>query len=276
MQGLLARCVVACVFQAAAALCVAPARAAGEMVVREQRNVAVGGVDETWRLVWDGPPASICGPDAIATAFTCPCSGVGYGELGHLSLVRNRGGRDIERMDFGPLFDNDFDSAAAGTPEGSAYLQRWPMKLSDFDRDDRGDPTLVADIKRRPAPRIMRLADYGRDGAATQFLVQVGTLPCGKQQFVAIGLTRGDRSLHALTSVSRPEKPLIMPEAAWQALLRGPGPTRVPTWACGDHGSESRSELVVAAKNGAIRVQERMYSCPMDGAVETLLRETDE
>jgi hypothetical protein len=68
----------------------------------------------------------------------------------------------------------------------------------------------------------------------------------------------------------------MMPEAAWQALLKSAGPTAVPTWACGDHGSENRSELVVSANNGAIRVKDREYSCPADGEAEKLLRVTDE
>ncbi len=67
-----------------------------------------------------------------------------------------------------------------------------------------------------------------------------------------------------------------MPEAAWQALLRSPGPTAVPTRVCGDHGSENRSELVVSAKDGAITVKDREYSCPANGEAAKLLQETDE
>jgi hypothetical protein len=38
----------------------------------------------------------------------------------------------------------------------------------------------------------------------------------------------------------------------------------------------NRSELVVSANNAAIRVKDREYSCPTNGAPEELLRETDE
>jgi hypothetical protein len=249
------------------------ARAADKQVVREQHAVVIDGARETWRLVWEGKPATVCGPEDVSMAVTCPCSGWAYAEYGKLSLVRNRGGRDVERMDLRPLFDR-FDGPNDKV-NGSSYLQRWPLKPTDLDRENKRDPRLVAEIKRRPPPDIMKLADYDRDGAATEFLIQVGTLPCGKHQFAAVGVTKTDRRLHALTSVSHPDSPLIMPEAAWQALLEGPGPTVVQTWACDDHGSETRTELVVSANDGAIRLKEREYSCPAAGEAEKLLEETD-
>jgi hypothetical protein len=169
-----------------------------------------------------------------------------------------------------------FDYPEAEKVDGSAYLQRWPLTLSDMDRENNGDPNLIAEIKRRSAPVIMKFADYDRPGAPTEFLIQVGTLPCGKLQFAAIGVTRTDPNLHALTSISHPETPLLMPLAAWQALLKGQGPTAVPTWACADHGSETRTELILSTNHGAIRVKDREYSCPANGEAEKLLKETDE
>ena len=253
---------------------VGPARGADEQVVREQHTVAIDGVRETWQLVWEGKPATVCGPDEVYMAITCPCSGWAYAEYGRLYLVRNRGGREIERMDLRPLFGK-FDYPEADKVDGSAYLQRWPLKPSDVDRENDRDPNLIPEIKRRPATEIMKLADYDRDGAPTEFLIQVGTLPCGKLQFAAIGVTKTIPHLHALTSVAHRDTPLIMPQAAWQALLKSRGPTTVRTWACDDHGSETRSELVVSANHGAIRVKEREYSCPGKGKAEKLLEETD-
>ena len=122
----------------------------------------------------------------------------------------------------------------------------------------------------------MRFADYDRDGEATEFLIQVGTLPCGKWQFAAVGVSAREPRLHALSSAAKPDAPLIMPLAAWQALLRSPGPEAVATWTCGDHGSESRNELIVSADNGEIYVRGRELSCPADGQAEMLLKETDE
>jgi hypothetical protein len=272
--GILLRRCIACLLLGHAALqLVTSARAADKEVVREQRAAVIDGARETWRLAWEEKPAMVCGPDEVDIATTCPCSGVAYAEYGRLSLVRNRNGRDVERMDLRPLY-NKFDYPEDKV-NGSAYLQRWPLKLSDVDREFKRDPTLVAEIKRRQPPEIMKFADYDRDGAATEFLIQVGTLPCGKHQFAAIGVTKTDRRLHALTSVSHPDTPLIMPEAAWQALLKEPGPTVVQTWTCGDHGSETRTELVVSANDGAIGVKEREYSCPASGEAEKLLEERD-
>lgn len=259
----------------AAVLLAASALAVDKQVKREQRPVVIDGTRETWRLVWEGKPATVCGPDEVYMAITCPCSGWAYAEYGKLSLVRIRGGREIERMDLRPLFGK-FDYPEADKVVGSAYLQRWPVMFSDMDRENNGDPNLIPEIKRRPAPEIMKFADYDRDGAPTEFLIQVGTLPCGKLQFAAVGVTRTVRHLHALTSISHLDTPLIMPEAAWQALLKNPGPTAVPIWTCGDHASETRSELVVSANDGEIRVKDREYSCPADGEVERLLKETDE
>jgi hypothetical protein len=68
----------------------------------------------------------------------------------------------------------------------------------------------------------------------------------------------------------------MMPLPAWQALQQGQGPTVVPTWPCGDHGSEPRTELVVSARDGAIRVKDREYSCPSNREAEKFLKETDE
>ncbi len=248
---------------------------ADEQVVREQRTVIVSDIVETWQLVWDGKPSSVCGPDEVDMAITCPCSGWAYAEYGSLFLVRSRGDREIERMDIRPLFGK-FDFPEAEKIKGSAYLQRWPLKLSDMSRENSGDPTLITEIKRRAAPEVMKLGDYDEDGSPTAFLIQVGTLPCGKHQFAAIGVTKAVPHLHALSSVSHPDTPLIMPEAAWQALLKSSGPTAVPTWECGDHGSESRRELIVAVYNGGIRVKDREYSCPTNGQAEKLLQETDE
>jgi len=78
--------------------------AADEQVVREQRTVIVDEAKEKWQLVWDGKPSTVCGPDEVYMAITCPCSGWAYAEYGKLFLVRSRGGHEIERVDLRPLF----------------------------------------------------------------------------------------------------------------------------------------------------------------------------
>jgi hypothetical protein len=221
---------------------------APKQYVREQRAVSVQGVEETWQLIWNGKPSTVCGPDEISMAITCPCSGWAYAEFGKLWLVRKRGGREVERMDLRPLFSkSDYPEDKV---KGTAYLQSWPPEDGDLEREDRCDPKLVSEIKRRPAPRIMQFADYDRDGNATEFLIQVGTPPCGKLQFAAVGVSVKEPHLHALTSAAKPDAPLIMPLNAWQALLASPRPHTVATWTCGDHGSDVRSDLVVSASSG--------------------------
>lgn len=255
----------------AAILAAASARA--EPVVREEKAVTINGVGETWRLIWDAPPATVCGPEDVSMAATCPCSGLAYGEYGKLSLTRTRDGREIERMDLRPLFGqfDDPDEKVAGL----AYATRWPFAPTDVDREDKHDGGLIADIKRRPAPVIMNFADYDRNGAASEFLLQVGTLPCGKHQFAAIGIA-SDGRLRALSSAAHPGAPLTLPLAAWQALAKSAGPTVVPTLTCGDHGSDSRIELVVSADKGVIRVKSREFSCPVKGQRERLIQESEQ
>ena len=249
------------------------ASAAGDPVVREEKAVTINGASETWRLVWDAPPATVCGPEDVSMATTCPCSGLAYGEYGKLSLVRTRDGREIERMDLRPLFGQFDDPDEKVT--GLAYAVRWPMAQGDADREDKHDVSLIDDIRRRPAPVIMTFADYDRNGTATEFLLQVGTLPCGKHQFAAIGLA-SDGRLRALSSASHPDAPLMMPLAAWQALTKTAGPTTIPTLTCGDHGSDSRVELVVSADKGMIRVKSREYACPEKGKREKLIGEVEQ
>jgi hypothetical protein len=243
-----------------------------EQTLREERVLVVQGSQESWRLVWQGKTRAACGLDDPESANTCPCAGWAYGETGKLSLVRNHDGREIDRMDLGPLFA---DADVPDLAEGAAVLQRWPTQLVDIGRAARRDASLVSQIKLRPTPTIMKFADYDRDGAGTEFLIQVATLPCGKLQFAALGVTAGNRHLHALSSVAHPGSPLVMPLHAWQALLANAGPTRVTVWPCGDHGSDRRSELEVSAKDGNIRVKERDYSCPAKGEKERLLEESD-
>jgi hypothetical protein len=252
------------------ALCT-PAQAE-DAIMREQRSVSVAGAKETWELVWETAPQPVCGPEDVATAATCPCAGLSYGEAGKLALLRKRGADEIERMELSPLF-GQFDAPADAA--GLAALIRWPMLDSDLAREAKGDPTLLADIKRRAAPGIMRFADYDHDGSETEFLLPVGTLPCAKVQYAAIGVSARNPHLHVLGSAAHPEAMLAMPLAAWHALLLKTAPSTVELWACGDHGSERRSELVVSAGKDGIGAHERDFSCPADGSAGKLLQESD-
>jgi hypothetical protein len=245
---------------------------ADDPLVREQRTLSVDGVREIWQLVWETAPRPACGPEDISIAVACPCAGIAYGEAGKLALVRKRGDAEVERMELSPVF-GQFDGPE--DLDGMAALVRWPMLEGDAGRESKGDPTLVADIKRRPAPGILRFADYDRDGAETEFLLPVGTLPCGKVQYAAIGVSAAEPHLHVLHSAAHPEAMLAMPLPAWHALLLKPEGTTVPLWACGDHGSEHRTELTVSAGKDGLRAHEREFSCPEGGGSGQLLQESD-
>jgi hypothetical protein len=140
--------------------------AAAEESLRDQRVVTVAGAREIWRLVWEGKTGTVCGPEDINWAITCPCSGWAYGEYGKLVLVRSRGGHEVERMDLRPLFGDLEDGPGNEKVNGSAVLQRWPIRDGDLDNADSTDPGVVAEIKRRPAPSVINLADYARDGTS--------------------------------------------------------------------------------------------------------------
>jgi hypothetical protein len=239
--------------------------------IREQRTVTVGGVKEVWRLVWTGKPSLMCSPHEAEMAITCPCSGWAYGEAGDLSLVRLRDGKPVDRMRLGPLYGK-YDYPAGEVAPGQAYLQRWAVRDGDWDR--RQDSTLAAEIMRRRPTTIMQLADYDHDGRATEFLIQVGTLPCGKRQFAAVGVSAKAERLHALGSPAHAGKALVMPLRAWQALLKTARPKPLIIWECDDHGSEVRSVLEVSAQGGVIRAVDRDYGCQSAGTAGRLMKVT--
>jgi hypothetical protein len=177
----------------------------------------------------------------------------------------------VERFDLAPIFDNEMDQPMK---KGEGALQRRQPRISDMKRFVDGDPRLSSEIARRPVISLMHPADYDHDGRATEFLVQVGTLPCGKRQFAAVGVTRTAPRLHALGSAAHPEKPLVMPLHAWQALLKSPHPSPVLIWECDDHGSEVRSLLTVSADHGRIRAVDRDYGCRSQGDEGRLVKTT--
>jgi hypothetical protein len=235
------------------------ARAGADITVREQRPVMIGGVKETWQLVWLGRPRPICPPDDMDYTMTLPCNGVAYGEYGDLWLVRRRHGREIERMDLKPLFGH-FDYPDYDTLKGKAWLQRRAMKLSD---SKRSGPAFLAEVGRRPITTIMKFADYDRDGHATEFLVQVGTLGGGVRLFAGVGVSARNPHLHALSSVEKPGVPVEMQYRPWRTLLTASRPTRLTTWQCDDHSSKVQQDLIVSARRGEIHFKEIMLRCPV-------------
>ncbi|CAN5638923.1 hypothetical protein BH10PSE14_BH10PSE14_00150 [soil metagenome] len=227
--------------------------------VREQRTLMVGGVAETWQLIWRGRPLPVCPPDDMDGSMTEPCSGLAYGEYGDLWLVRKRHGREIERMDLKPIFGR-FQYPDADKLEGKAWLQRRAMKLSDIER---AGPAFLAEVSKRPITTIMKFADYDRDGHATEFLIQVGTFGGGVRLFAGVGVSKRDPHLHALSSAEKPGVPVEMQYRPWRTLLTASKPTRLTTWQCDDHSSAVQQDLIVWARRGDIHFKEILLRCPV-------------
>jgi hypothetical protein len=250
-------------------LLAAPVTAAPNERVREAVSLKVNGVRETWRLVWQGKPEPICGTDDIVGASTCPCAGWAYGEAGDLAVARTTPAGKVERVRLSPLFGRHDYPNADRTPQ--AIVPRWAIEDADYERSERGDPRLQEEIRRRSPPRLIHFADYDRDGQASEFLVHVENLPCGKRFFAAVGVSKANPRLHVLGSAAHPEEPLIMRLPAWQALLRSRTPTEVVTWECDDHGSEVRTVMTVSAEAGRIHAVERALGCRSMGTAGKLM-----
>jgi len=203
-------------------------------VIREEHKVVVDGVEEHWRLEWAGPTSPVCSPDEPDVWITCPCSGFVFGERGNLVLVRKKPGADEERFALTQLFDGDFDAPG---DVGEVVLRRWDVHEKDMDQSD--SPDFADRVRTCPLATVMRFGDYDHDGKATEFLFQVGTLPCGKPMSVAIGVSRRNPRLHVFSTIEHPERPLVLQAWQWESLREAKAPIKVVDWKCGDHGSDS-------------------------------------
>lgn len=213
----------------------------------------VGGVDETWRLEWRTPPAAVCAPEAEEWS-TCPCAGFEFGEAGELDLVRERPGATVERLALAPLF------ADGETPVPGAVLRRWPVKKGDAEAS--GKPGFAASVKARPPAPILELADYDRDGEATEFVLQVSAGPCGHRPSLLVGLDRRSRTLHAFSTVEEPGKPLVLERPSdWEKVRAATGRVVLDQYACGDHGTEEEETVTVWADAKGLHAKRRTKAC---------------
>jgi len=240
-----------------------PTKLASSMI-REEQSITVNGIRELWRLEWRTPPKSSCGPEDDSSA-TCPCTGFAYGESGRLDLVRSTKDREVERLELTPLFGDE------SPDRGAATLRRWEPQEKDLQEE--GSDAFLAQVRARPLVRIMRFGDYNHDGNSTEFFLQTGVEPCGKIEGIVVGVTVDDKRLHAFGTALHPDKPLVMQEREWEALLKTTGPTTVVDWSCGDHGSDTETDLALSATNGRIQAVRRVFGCTETGKRGHLLRE---
>ena len=264
-------CIGKSVATAAAVWLVAATAGAADAVslVRAQKALVVNGARESWRLQWDAEPESACGPEDMAVALACPCSGFAYGEAGKLVLVRMRKGTTPERLELASFFKGQ---GAPGASD-SAVLQRWqPIPAAAHDEEDdwhhAADFDFMKRVHARESTEVLKLADYNHDGQATEFLLQVGAGGCGKHRMVLVGVSRYNPRLHVFASAGAPDQPLTLLAAVWAAVLRSPKPAHVMESSCDDPGRAVESSLTVAARRGVFHVKREARACPKDGGAD--------
>jgi hypothetical protein len=235
--------------------------ASGSAVTRDEREVTVDGVAEVWRLEWLRPPRPVCQPND-ENWFACPCVGFAFGETGELDLVRLRESHEADRLHLTPLFSNSDVPAGATT---RAALRRWPVREVDADAFQRANPTGRREFSKRVMERkvvsILQLADFNHDGWPTEFVLQIGTEPCGKRQSILVGVSPKRRTLHAFSSADHPERPLILEAEIWRKLRDAKGPGRAVERTCGDLGSEEQSEVVLRTDASGIHATRETFAC---------------
>ena len=230
--------------------------------VRDEQPVVVNGKSEVWQLQWLTVPVQVCAPDDIGWP-ACPCMGFEFGEAGDLALIRLEAGREVERLHLTPFFSDQ--ETPAETPN-QAVLQRWPVSeakdgMAWEDEQDTGFVHLKGLVEKRKPVTILEFADINRDGWATEFVLQVGVLPCGKKQSILMGISPERPHLHAFGTGEHPDVPLILRLDYWGMLRVSESPIRVLSSPCGDHGSDEQEELTLSVEKGAIHVVAETYSC---------------
>jgi hypothetical protein len=128
-----------------------------------------------------------------------------------------------------------------------------------------GDSGPFADLERRVEQRqpvsVLDLGDYDHDGWATEFVLHVGNMPCGKQLSVLVGISKARRKLHAFGTAEHSDRPLVLYTDHWTKLLAAQGPIRFVMWTCGDHGSERQNETEVRVDARGLHATEDTFDC---------------
>jgi hypothetical protein len=225
-----------------------------DAVIREERVVEVSGKAELWRLEWEHPPISICGPRGVEF-ITCPCQGFEFGEQGELDLIRLRSEREVDRLHLTALFETELGDGAA--------LRRYPTVESDMGIEDVSEATerLWEAIRARAPVRALEVGDFNHDGWATEFVLQIGTLPCGRRLSVLVGVSPDRPALHPFASAEHPQRPLVLYFDHWQRLRTAKKSFRVVEWTCGDHGSEVQNDLVLSVDRKGVHATRETFSC---------------
>lgn len=234
-------------------------------VVREQIQVRVGGIEETWRLVWEEPPQPACGPEDPGWS-SCACFGWAYGERGFLRLVRFREGKEYEWLPLGQFF------APMNTivQDGGFALPRWPVEAGDH--EDQKRPGFAERVKQRPVVQVMKLGDFDHDGRATEFFLQTSSGSCPKTFGIVVGVSFENDRLHVFHSVEDPGNPLLLGADDWQKLLGAAEPMKRLERSCKQNGNQYESESLLFSQAGKISVQRLLFRCTPDGQRGELIK----
>jgi len=228
---------------------------APDRMIREQVTLKIGGIEEVWRLQWTSPPQPACDVDDIGWP-TCPCAGFAFGERGNLDLVRLRGGKEIEQLPLTPMFEPVIWDWGR-----TAIVPRWPVLDGDDEASIPDSEAFAVVAHSRDTVPIMVLRDYDHDGHATEFALQVDSVACGKRMEVVIGVSSRNPRLHVFGTAEHPERPLVMRRDHWLALADASASITRVDWPCGDHGSDTETELELSAAAGDIHATKRFYEC---------------
>jgi hypothetical protein len=230
--------------------------------IREEQQVLVNGVPETWRLEWAETPAPKPACDASGADWsTCPCMGFAYGESGDLYLARIRDGVEVDRLHLTPLFGDE--------PNQTATVERWPVYDADY--GNQKNDWFPASVSRRPAVHVMHFGDYDHDGHATEFYLETESGPCGKSTGFVVGVSADNPKLHAFGTASHPDAPLYLRQREWEALRKATAAVDVEDWACGDHGAEMETTVELYWTGQGIDGLRKDYSCPSSGEARRLI-----
>ena len=230
-------------------------------IIREEVEIVIDGIEERWSLEWVKPPVPHCQPEDDDWMI-CPCNGFAYGERCDLDLVRKRKGKKEERFSLTRLFEYGDNFPILADNKRQAVLMKWKPRKDDIDNYKL--PGFIEEVAARPLAKIMNFGDYDHDGRATEFMLQIDTLPCGKRMSIIAGISRESPRLHVFTSVSHPKEPLILQDWQWEALRKAKDSTTVVQWPCGDHGSDGIDEYELSAKKGDIFALKRQYECNIE------------
>jgi len=120
----------------------------------------------------------------------------------------------------------------------------------------------------------MHLGDYDHDGRATEFVLQIGSTPCGHRQSILVGIDRIHTKLHVFATPENPGNPIILehPEN-WEKLRKSNGKVAVIETPCGDHASDKQEELNLYTDKNGIHATSCIYSCNEDRKGKLLKKE---